>query len=207
MESTVFFTQDSKNNSLPVEISNLLNAEEPVLRARKPKKYGRSGSSTYFGYGFPGMPFDRGEQEADSFCQGEDIIIDAVLYFLGKFVDLNTYSLSVILKTSLRAITPVWVGEISNGIYPVEQPGHFTIWIPSSITSEFTAGTYYLDIQLKEPLAAGAGPSDRVVQLVSYVFNLAYCAMSPKPENVYNASEHRSKLEPTWPNTPNPAVR
>jgi hypothetical protein len=207
MDKTVFFTQDGQGAALPLDVENYLNLKDSVITARDKKNRQALGTSGYFGYGFPGMPFDQGPANPDNFCQGEDIVLDTFLYFLGAPVGLDRYTIKVFLKSSLREVEAFWIGELSNGLYSTDRPGFYTVWIPGSVTAELTAGTYYMDIQVKEEVAAGAGPRDRISKLVSYVFNIEYCAMSPKPENIQNSHEHRGAQESIWPNTPNPTSR
>jgi hypothetical protein len=207
MDKTVFFTQDGQGAALPLDVADYLELKESVITAKDKFFIKEVVSSSYYGYGFPGMPFDQGPTNPDNFCQGEDVVLNAFLYFLGAPVGLERYAIKVFLKSSLREIVPFWVGELSNGLYATERTGFYTIWIPGSVTAELTAGTYYMDVQVKEEVATGAGPRDRISKLASYVFNIVYCAMSPKPENIQNSHEHRGTQEALWPNTPNPTSR
>jgi len=207
MDKTVFFTQDGQGNATSLNVADYLSLKDSIVTARDKKSSQALGTSKYFGYGFPGMPFDQGAANPDNFCQGEDVILDTFLYFLGAPVATEQYTVQVFLKASLRELEPLWIGELTNGLYLTERVGFYTVWIPGSLTAEFTAGTYYMDIQVKEEVATGAGPRDRISKLVSYVFNIEYCAMSPNPENIKNSYEHRGAQEAIWPNTPNPSSR
>jgi hypothetical protein len=208
MSENIFFTNNSLNSSVPVPPipEESFKLRQSFIRPRdavtqKPQP------SFSAGYGFPGFPFEQGPANPDNFCQGADIVLDSFLYFLGYPVDKDNYTLKAVLKPSVRDISPVWLGELGYGIYPQDRQGFYTVWIPSSVTSSLTAGTYYMGIVLKEDIAAGRGPTDRTEQLLNYVFNVEYCAMSAFPENVENSHEHRAEMESPWPNTPNTVGR
>jgi hypothetical protein len=204
MSENIFYTNTSSNSSTAVEAvpEEMFNLQESLVRPRD-KKSSKTKASFFSGYGFPGFPFEKAPSNPDIFCQGEDIVLDAFLYFLGAPVDKDAYTIKAIVKSSVRDTSTVWTGEMAYGLYPQDRQGFYTIWIPGGVSAKLTAGTYYMDLILKEDVAAGRGPTDRTAQLLTYVFGVEYCAMSSFPENLDNSYKHRQVMSGGWPNTPN----
>lgn len=208
MAENIFYTNTSLNSSVTVPgvPEEMFKLQQSFIRPRN-EKITDAIVSFSAGYGFPGFPFEKAPANPDNFCQGEDIVLDSFLYFLGAPVNKNAYTLKALIKSSVRNISPVWVGELDHGLYPQDREGFYTVWIPAAVTSEFTAGTYYMDIVAREDIATGKGPTDRTAQLLNYVFNIEYCAMSTFPENNNNSYVHRGEMSSDWPNTPNTVGR
>jgi hypothetical protein len=155
--------------------------------------------------GIPGIPFERTLRNPDVFYQGEDIVYDVVLRYNGGFVASENYDVRVIVKSSPRAQTAAWEGYLDNGVYEDKtRPGYFEIWIPSAITSNFLAGSYYLHVLLKEKLGSGSGRFDRQYVALQTHFNIDYSNFSPAPESRQPgaAQELRKAQTSTWPNSP-----
>jgi len=205
MENSIFYTPTASGISTPIETRYVLGRPTPAESLIRPKAEVEPASPTATvraGYGFPGIPFEPGTPDPCNFCQGEDVVLDAFLYFAGSAVNWREYTLKVLVKSSVRQTDPSWVGEINNGLYHEEQQGYYTIWIPSAVTAELSGGTYYLDVLLKEEIATGKGLRDRTAKIASFTFNMIYCVMSPEPENLSSTATHRSTAPSIWPNTP-----
>lgn len=202
----LFYVPDSKGDSEQIykivqEHTEYLKVSEIRARTGQTDKY----ANKMVIDNIPGIPFERGPQNPDSFYQGEDIVYDVYLFFDGKDVTTEYYDISVTVKPNSRAYTPVWVGNLDFGIYEIKDaPGRFELWIPSAITANFLAGSYYLDVQGSEKIGRGEGKYDRKNILVQTIFNISYSNFSNNPES---ASSNRSgigrgSLEATWPNRP-----
>jgi hypothetical protein len=153
----------------------------------------------------PGVPFEKGIQNPDTFYQGEDIVYDVYLFFDGKDVSVEDYDIVAVIKSSFRAYTPVWTGVLDFGVYPIkDEPGRFELWIPSAATVDFFVGSYYLDVQVAEKIGRGDGRYDRKHVLVQTMFNINYSNFSTKIEtnSIGGSTATRSDLESTWPNQP-----
>jgi hypothetical protein len=199
-----FYSENGSGQPHPVPMLEGFNTSEPPQSkiVARDKSYVPSQAQTTFSK-ISGGPFELGEPNPATFCQGEDAIFDAYLYFLGAPFDHEKYRLQSVLKTSQRSSNILWRGETQAGIYPDKRPGVYTVWIPAAISAGLSAGAYYLDLFASEHVGAGAGPHDRTALVISTTFNLIYCSMSPWPENVSTTAEHRAQAEPVWPNAPN----
>jgi hypothetical protein len=203
-----FFTPDEAGDSQSVYkvISDNTEAlQTSQLKARN-RQFIATPSSTLPLDGIPGIPFERGSPNPDLFYQGEDIIYDLFLFHDGKPVSAQDYDVSVIIKTSPRAAKVIWAGSLDNGIYPtINDSGHYELWVPSAATEELYAGTYHLNVQIKERLGSGKGRFDRKYVLLQSYFNIDYSTFSPSPETAANLPGKltRAGVESTWPNTPN----
>jgi hypothetical protein len=199
-----FFTPDASGDSQSVYktiIDNLeaLQTSEIVARNRQ---YKVTPASTVALDGIPGIPFERSMPNPDLFYQGEDIVYDVFLFHDGASVSSDDFEVQVSVKTSPRASTVSWEGSLDNGIYPApNQSGRYELWIPSNVSSMFVAGTYYLNIQIRERVGAGKGRFDRKYVLLQSYFNIDYSNFSTKVENA--TTPQRVNMEPTWPNSPN----
>ena len=137
--------------------------------------------------GIPGIPFEPGISNPDSFFQGEDIIYDLFLFHDGKPVVKEDYDILASVKTSPRARGVIWTGNLELGIDPVaNRAGYYEIWIPSDITGGMIAGTYYLNVMIKERFGAGKGKFDRKYVLLKTYFNIDYSNFSENLENRTN---------------------
>jgi hypothetical protein len=155
--------------------------------------------------GIPGIPLERSLRNPDVFYQGEDIVYDTVLRYNGGYVTSENYNVYATVKSSPRAQTPVWEGFLDNGVYEDNtRPGYFELWIPSAVTANFLAGSYYLHVLLKEKLGRGAGRFDRQYVVLQTYFNIDYSNFSPAPESRQPgaAQELRNAQTSTWPNSP-----
>lgn len=202
----LFYVPDSKGDSQ--EIYKVVQEHAEYLKTSEIRA--RTGQTDRFANkmvidNVPGIPFERGIQNPDNFYQGEDIVYDVYLFFDGKEVNTEEYDISVILKPSPRAYTPIWTGVLDFGVYPIkDEPGRFELWIPSAATSSFFVGSYYLDVQVSEKIGRGDGRYDRKHILVQTMFNIAYSNFSTKLETSSNndSTASRADLESTWPNQP-----
>jgi hypothetical protein len=200
-------------------LENGVNSSDPLLvgnsgyNSRAPGKSsivarGVSPTSTeenqLFLDGIPGAIFQRGEPNPDVFYQGDDVIYDVYLFFRGKPVTTDDYEIVVSVKPSPRAINDIWRATSESGLSEVKTSGagYFEIWIPSQVTSEILAGSYYITVWVKEKFAATGGKYDRSSVILTHIFNITYSAFSPKPETASSESFekiHRTNLEKTWP--------
>lgn len=156
--------------------------------------------------GMPGMPFEPGTANPDSFAQGGDIIYDFYVAAAGDPVDAVKYDVMALVKTSPRASKATWLCGLGNGVEPVSNaPGHYVLWIPASETANFLAGSYYLDIAVHERIGMGSGRKDLAFVALRAMFNIEYNNFSQHPESVSTSGDgsKRAGLENTWPNTPN----
>lgn len=198
-----FFVPDATGDSQVVYkkvIDNLETLQSSELKARG-RQASPSSFNTFALDGIPGIPFEKSAPNPDVFYQSEDIIYDVYLTHDGQPVSSEKFEISAVVKTSPRASNNVWEGETDAGIYPVDDnPGYFELWIPSAATETFIAGTYYLQIQIKEKTGAGRFP--RRFVLLSTYFNIDYSNFSANPESK-NKQGLRTSLESVWPNSPN----
>jgi hypothetical protein len=198
-----YFTPTASGDSASVYkavINHLesLQSSEIKARGRQPSA---SPANTLMLDGLPGIPFERSAPNPDVFYQGEDVVYDVYLLHDGAPVSSSVYDISVVVKTSPRAQSPVWEGVLDAGLYDVaERPGFYELWIPSVTTETFIAGTYHLQLQITEKLGAGRFP--RRFVLLSTYFNIDYSNFSPSPESRDNTGL-RTSLASIWPNSPN----
>jgi hypothetical protein len=205
-EQTPFYSNTEDGKTVPVNLTTfhgIQTVKKSLLVGRKAEPTDFFISSTS-GFGFPGIPFVPGEANPANFCQGEDVIFDAFLYYQGEAVTQNDYDILVQVKSSLRSPTAFWVGEIQNGVYPEENPGYYTIWLPAEKTMTLFAGSYNLNVFLSQQVGKGSGPHDRKISLIDIAFNIEYCGGSENPENVRLTGDlpHRASIKRTWPNAP-----
>jgi hypothetical protein len=207
-----FYTPDSKGDSQEVYkrlIDDVETLQTSIIRARN-GQLNLQGKSSIMLDGVPGIPFEQGSSNPDSFFQGEDIVYDLFLFHDGKPVTTDDYTVKVYVKTSPRAYTVTWEGNIDAGIYASPpQSGYYELWIPSTVTESLFAGTYYLQVQIQERIGRGKGKYDRKHILLSNYFNIDYGNFSPHPEsNARNPdSLKRKDVEPVWPNGPDTVGR
>jgi hypothetical protein len=199
-----FYTPASSGDSRIV-YKIAIDAQETLqtsrIRARNPQSNSINIPSLTID-GIPGVPFERGIPNPDTFYQGEDIVYDLFLYYEGDYVKAADYDVLVSVKTSPRASSAVWTGSIDNGVYPIpNNEGYFELWIPSTITSTFLAGSYYLDVLLQEQIGRGKGRYDRKYVLVRTAFNIEFSNFSTNAESVTNTTL-RQGVVGVWPNTP-----
>jgi hypothetical protein len=192
-----------------VLIDNIESLERSQIRARN-RQYNTTNVSTLAIDGIPGIPFERGTPNPDVFYQGEDIIYDLYLFNDGKPVSSDDFDIFVSVKTSPRAGKHSWLGVIDVGIMPNPKgSGFYEVWIPSSATANFFAGSYYLTVLMQEKVGAGQGRYDRKYVLLNSYFNIDYGNFSPHPETLSNSADKagRSSVELTWPNSPDTVGR
>ncbi len=205
-EEVGFFVNDVNGNSLPVPLiaqDGIERMTRSRIESRKDNR-GRITVSSRATHGFPGVPFEPGEPNPPVFSQGEDIIFDAFLFYDGTLVSTEDFNIRVVVKTSVRAVEPVWEGVFGEGVYATDRPGFYEIWISKSKSAELYAGVYYMEVVLEEAVGKGKGKHDRTIALTSVAFNVEYSPMSKSPETVSPISTlpKRGTLEKTWPNSP-----
>jgi len=198
-----FFIPTATGDSVSVYrevINNLESLQSSEIKARN-RQFSTSPTNTLILDGIPGVPFERSAPNPDVFYQGEDIVYDVYLLHDSLPVSSNTYDVSAVVKSSPRAQAATWEATLDAGVYDApDRPGFYELWIPSSVTEGFIAGTYYLQVQIKEKIGAGRFPR-RFVMLSTY-FNIDYSNFSPNPESRNNTGL-RTSLESIWPNSPN----
>jgi len=206
-EIAQFFAADSKGDSQELHkaiISGLESLQTSELRARnRPPELTPIPSLLIDG--IPGIPFERTIRNPDVFFQGEDVIYDAIIRYNGGLVTSDNYDVLVSVKSSPRAQKATWEGFFDNGVYEDRtRPGCFEIWIPSASTANFLAGSYYLQVLLKERIGRGAGRFDRQYVVLQTYFNIDYSNFSPAPESRQpgEAQNIRNNTVSTWPNSP-----
>jgi hypothetical protein len=200
-----FFTPtlNGEASSVPrVVIDNTVTLRSSEIKARN--RQVSAPASSLMVDSIPGIPFERGTPNPDLFYQGEDIVYDIFL-FNGEPVTTDDYDVLAMVKTSSRAYSVVWEGSLDLGVYPSpNQSGYYELWVPSNITSKLLAGTYYLDVMIREKIGAGKGRFDRKYILLQTSFNIEYSNFSPSPETLANNPEaaKRAGIEQVWPNHP-----
>jgi hypothetical protein len=199
----VYYVNSADGTSLPVPLDSIDGTVEPrhsIIRGRKNSPLREYTSPIGF-MGFPGVPYEQGVPNPSTYSQGEDVVLDAMLYYKGEPVIEEKYNITAVVKSDPHALNAIWTGIVDNGIYKGGKSGIYEIWIPSANTSKMFAGSYYLDIVLKEPVGTGMGPKDRTIFVASYIFNIAYSSASPNPESadVGDNQLNRSTLKPSWP--------
>lgn len=202
-----FFAPDNKGDSQQIHkaiIDGLESLRMPEIQARN-RQIKLSPIPTIILDGIPGMPFERAIPNPDVFYQGEDIIYDASLIYNGTPVTADNYDVLVSVKRTPRDQTASWEGVLDNGVYEdKEQPGRFEFWIPSAVSGTFLAGSYYLQVLLRERLGKGKGRFDRQHIILQTYFNIEYGNFSPAPESrqAGPGQQLRNNLQATWPNAP-----
>jgi len=202
---TPFFSNlESESVPLALEIAGGVEVVKKTRVVGKNVEYSDVFISSSSGFGFPGVPFVPGEPNPSTFCQGEDAQFDALLYYQGKPVLPEDFRILVTVKPSLRSSVVLWLGEVQSGIYPEDNTGKYTIWIPSKVTAEWLAGSYVMNVSFYEPVGQGDGVHDRKVSLIDLMFNIEYGGGSPHPESLIPRGDapSRSELEKSWPNAP-----
>lgn len=204
-----FYTPDGKGDAQSVYKTAIDNLE--VIKSSEIKARGRQRKATEIYYAaldnIPGIPFERGVPNPDTFYQGEDIVYDLFLFHEGANVSSDDYDINVLIKTSPRAYIAVWEGKLDFGVYKINnREGYYEVWIPSSVTAELLGGSYYVDVMITERIGKGGGRYDRKYVLLQTVFNLEYSNFSPAPESLTSSSS-RSNVEETWPNKPDTVGR
>lgn len=207
-DNSQFFTPDNNAESQPIKkiaLSNGIALQTSYIKSRSRQNLIPPTNSLVID-GIPGIPFEAGTPNPDVFYQGEDIVYDLFLFYNGDAVSLEDYDIKVGIKTSPRAYEMTFEASIDNGLYIVPgDKGYYELWIPSAITSEMLAGSYYLDVILIEKVGRGKGKFDRKHVLLQGHFNVEYSNYSPAPESVSRnaGASKRGTLENTWPNKPN----
>jgi hypothetical protein len=205
-ENNRYFVNDIHGESIAmnlVSVNGVMQEKKCIISGRNKGK-DITNVSCFATHGFPGIPLEKGIPNPDTFLQGEDAIFDSFLFYEGKEVVPADFNISVVLKASPRAVDKVWTGILENGIFQQQKPGFYTIWIPSLVTSQLLAGTYYMEVILKEGVGRGDGAHDRTISLAQYPFNIDYGVVSDNPETISNQNNKiRGTLEQTWPNSPN----
>jgi hypothetical protein len=202
-----FFTPTATGDSASVYkevINNLESLQSSKIKARG-RQASASSTNTLILDGIPGIPYERSAPNPDVFYQGEDVVYDMYLLHDGAPVSSNAYDISVVIKSSPRASSATWEGSLDVGIYDSpDRPGFYELWIPSTATEGFIAGTYYLQVQIKEKIGAGRFP--RRFVLLSTYFNIDYSNFSSNAESRAKTGL-RTSLESIWPNSPNTVGR
>jgi len=205
-----YFMPDANGGSQAVAkiVADTTEALQSSLIKARGRQFKSSPPSALAIDGIPGIPFERGEPNPDTFFQGEDIVYDLFLFYDGKPVSSEEFDVLISLKTSPRAGTASWLGSTTDmGVYPTPTgSGYYEVWIPSSVTDNLLAGTYHLDVLIKEKLGSGKGRYDRKYMILQTYLNIDYGNFSLRPETAGRAAENpskRSDAEPTWPNSPN----
>lgn len=203
-----FFTPASRGDSQAVYktlVDNLEALQTSEIKARN-RQFSVEPPTSLAIDGVPGIPFEAGTPNPDLFYQGEDIVYDLFLIHNGKPVAKEDYTVKVIIKSSPRAYTVNWQGELNSGVYPTPQgAGYYELWIPSTATEALYAGTYYLNVLIQERVGAGKGRFDRKYVLLQTYLNIAYSNFSEHPESRgnYPGGLNRGGVETVWPNSPN----
>lgn len=206
-EISQFFTVNNRGNSEEVHktiIDGLEALRVSEIRARS-RQYKPNIVSPILVDGIPGIPFEKANSNPDIFYQGEDIIYDAVLIYNGNYVNTDDHTVLVCVKKTPRDPAPSWEGFLDNGVYEDKGvPGKFEFWIPSAVSSNFLAGSYFLQVQLQEKIGKGLGRFDRRYIILETYFNIDYGNFSPAPESRQPgaAQQLRNNLTATWPNAP-----
>ena len=204
-EPTPFFSNNA-STTLPTGL-DVVGRVELVKKTRvigRNVEYPDDFVSSSTGFGLPGIPFIPGTPNPSNFCQGEDVLFDALLIYQGKPAVSENYNISATLKPSLRSFSVLWQGALGNGISKERDEGAYLIWIPSRKTTELFAGSYVLNISIHEPVGQGAGAHDKRISLIDVMFNIEYCGGSPNPESLKKEETalRRDNLEKSWPNAP-----
>ncbi len=115
------------------------------------------------------------------FNQGEDVLLSFYLTYEGQPVTFNDWHLEAYIKKSTHAANVLWKGVPDLGIFKKEKDGYFYILMPSSASSYFLPGTYYLDVKGCQRLGRSGEAFDLTRTLLSATFNIRLTASSPHP--------------------------
>lgn len=137
---------------------------------------------------FDGYPEPPGVPAPIQFYIGEDVVFDKFLVYEGKPVLVEDWDLTAIVKSNKEAQCVRWTGIVNNGIYLNNNAGYYKFVIPSSETDNWIAGTYWLELVIREKLGRGAGPKDLDVFLFRQPFGMDYSMGSSNPDHIVNQS-------------------
>jgi hypothetical protein len=158
-------------------------------------------------FGFPGIPFVPATPPVPVFSQGETIVYDAQLCVDGALIAPTGWDIKCILKKSEFAIEVLWQGILNNGLYFSPNTSQYQIWIPSDVTADLFAGTYFMDVIASELIGSGTGVKDRTILLITLPIGIRYTPSSPHPDSADTCLPGRlprTGVEPTYPLPFNP---
>lgn len=144
-----------------------------------------------------GLASMEGEPLPPAFDQGEDVLLEVHLRFNDVVISVEDWDLTAIVKKNKYAECTLWTGILNNGIYPGKDKavGCYDIIVPSSVTSEFKMGTYWMDIKGQQKIGKGNGVRDLLIVLLTQPFTIDYSPASPNPGKALNSQYS----EPTFP--------
>lgn len=91
---------------------------------------------------------------------GETLDFDIYLNAGDKPVLAKDWDILANVKSSTAETSSVWVGTLQNGVYENNKTGYYKILIPAEKTKDWLAGTYWLEILIKEKVAKFNNISD-----------------------------------------------
>lgn len=91
---------------------------------------------------------------------GESLDFDIYLNHNDQAVLTKDWDILANIKSNAAASPPVWVGALANGVYENNKTGYYKIVVPSEKTKDWLAGTYWLEILIKEKTAKFNGVAD-----------------------------------------------
>ena len=121
------------------------------------------------------------KQPAPIGYQGCDILGNVTLYYDGKPIDPEAWDLKVVVKRSLKELTPMWCGDMKLGLYTVDATnGLYRFRIPADISKDFPPGAYFYTVIGYQHV--GTEPFAIKANLASGMFDLDLDATSPNPQ-------------------------
>lgn len=127
------------------------------------------------------------------FFKGEDILFEGYLSYDDKPVTSDNWIIKGVIKAGTFNKDIIWEGSMNEGIY-IEPalPGYYKILVPSSTMEAYSAGTYWLDILIKEQIGSSNNFRDRTILLSRVPFSYDVTASSIK-------TDPRNMAERTFP--------
>lgn len=105
---------------------------------------------------------------------GESLQFDIYLNHNEQPVLANDWDIIANVKSTTATPDPSWVGTIGNGIYENNKTGYYKIVIPSEKTKDWLAGTYWLEILIKEKIAKFNNIADNYTVLLRLPVTMDY---------------------------------
>lgn len=105
---------------------------------------------------------------------GETLDFDVYLSIEGKAVLASDWDIVACVKSNVAEDTPVWSGSLKAGIYENTKQGYYKILIPAEQTKTWLAGTYWLEVLVKEKIAKFNNVSDTFTVLLRLPISVDY---------------------------------
>ena len=134
-----------------------------------------------------------GTPDPAKFSQGEDVVLSLYAEYNGTPInELDNWIITAEASSTYSNGSVFWTGVKNNGLYYCKNEKGVQIIIPNTETATLFAGTYWIDLIIKQAVGTG-DKKDLTVKLATFSFNIEYTASSP------NSNQNRSVLVSTLP--------